>query len=260
MNLDGFVLVDTHSGEAIDPTGGKFQTESELRRNAEYHEWLKRISNRYDSFVWFNYDRGKAFDMGIIPASVSRMFYMATCLSYDGILTDYFNKPIKRADVSRMIGLSHKSFSDFWNSLKDTGLIVNTEDGIAFGGTWFSRGTNKTEQAHIRVFINAIKELFETNHTAGDHAKLSYVFRLIPFMDFKSNRLTYNGKPMKLVDMCRVLGASENCANTIKSYLLSLKFADNYVCKKIDGYYVINPLLFYASNLIDKNELMNTED
>ena len=243
-------------------------------------EELQRILDKdYGSFYFLKYkkiielftERNK-----FNGASCFKFIYLATFMNYDNKLCfggKYGNKhrmPMLEKDLAEVLGISKKQSLLVKKILIEAGaIIVNQDKSLSIAKELCSKGklSKGYKQESVRVFENAIKELYENSPRRGDR-KLARVIKLLPYVNIYHNIVCVNPeekeasliKPMNIQDICKALNVSVSHARREENELLKITVAgENALCKYIyDGVetFIINPRIYYkGSNINDLKKI-----
>lgn len=215
-------------------------------------------------------------ELNLDRSNISRVIYLSTFIDFknrnENLLVkhseNYTVQPMNKKDIKKVLGLKDRSFRDFMVSMKDANLIWEVEDKFYINNDYFSKGKctfNKKE--YTRIFINTTRKLYE-NCNPRKHKQLSYIFQLIPFMNYELNILCRNPKEtdftklekLSLLDVCEILGVSTEKHTMRKFRDELLKFEVSMDDKKyfllsyakikngygIKDYFLINPLISWG--------------
>lgn len=222
-------------------------------------------------------------DVGIDRSNISRLIYLATYIDYndreENVLVKHGqNNKIEyltKKDIKEIMGLSKTTFNDFIRNLKDNELLFEANDKFYITTKYFSKGkSNFDKKKYTRIFINTTRELYKGCSTR-QHTKLSYVFQLIPFLNYETNILCSNPNEVNkdelnrlgLSDICKLLGLSthKNAMSKFENdlYKISINInGDNYhmftrVITKGEyhnDYFLINPNIIWNGSNVDNTK------
>lgn len=218
-------------------------------------------------------------------ANISRLIYLSTYIDYndrqENLLVkhseNYKIEHLSRNKIKKLLKLSEKSFIDFMNNMIENKLIFKVDEKYYITNEYFSKGEVDANGDYTRIFINTTRMLFE-NCTARQHKHLSYLYQLIPFMNYNLNVLCKNSKEtdisklekLSLKEICKILNISTDCKSTNrfennllklyiiidekKQYVFKRVIVKGYNCK--NDYFVINPNISWSGNNFE--EINNT--
>lgn len=221
-------------------------------------------------------------DLDMDRANISRAIYLATYIDYNNRQENLLVKhstnnkinPLTRNEIRKLLGLGDRAFVNFLNSMKKNNLLYEVDSRFYLSVDYFNKGEVSYENKEFtRVFLDTTRLLFE-GCTPRQHKQLSYVFQLVPFMNFELNIICsnpneqdfYKLNKLGLSDICSLLGLSTEKApmNKLENDLLKFKVAyknrDYSLFKRVivkggNGkfdYFVINPYVIWGGKNIGK--------
>lgn len=229
---------------------GQFILDRVLKLRALHAKEDELRTNRKDSFMWCNYKRDQLLDLGIQQANIFRLFYLATYMNYDNILTSYKGNILTMSKLNDDMGLSKRAALNMWNELSEYGLITRTNDGLLVNDALFSKGRMQKDNSHMRVYSDSIRAFYKGCATARDHKHAGCIFMLLPFAEYHTNILMHDNKPMTMGQICGVLGYNETYADRLKKAFLSFKINDHPVMEYTKECFKIYKNLYYSDKLI----------
>ncbi|CEQ01712.1 Uncharacterised protein [[Clostridium] sordellii] len=224
-------------------------------------------------------------NIGIDRANISRLIYLSTYIDYnnrqENLLIKYTQnnkvKPLSKYEIKKLLKLNDTAFKSFMADVIKHNLIIEEDGFFYISNDYFSKGlidkSKLNNKEYTRIFIDTTRMLFE-NCTSRQHKQLSYIYQLIPFMNFELNVICsnphetdfYELDKLSLIQICKLLGTS-----TVKS---SMNKLENNLLKfhiKIDGkkyylfkrvivkggngkfdYFIINPYVIWGGKDTDK--------
>lgn len=284
--------IDPETGEVVEinEQGIILQTHEEKQKTKEYFESLKKKEKinqtykEYGNFVWHIYTTLQETFPSLKPSNVTRLMFMATFTGYDGELKFRSDRPINRTQIFSLLGISEREFRNFWNELKSCDLIREEEDKIILNKDIFKKGKLSPKEIaklaakdkHItRLYIQGIRKLY-IKATPRSHKNLSYIFKILPFVNREYNIVCHNPleteldevNAMTLGEFCNIIGYSEKNITQLFNSLFSVTFkirgketsairyvADKSINKKTYKMF-INPNVYYAGSHWDKVEVL----
>ena len=284
--MDNIVPIDKETGEIIEDGYVIFTTEqlAEYRKKKDEEKLraakIKEEYKKYGNFVWIIYNVGQLlFDGKITGTTLTKVIYLSTFIRYSnskdknifknnklewiGLMSDN-HVPIKKSNLSKILGISEKSTSHFLKETTENNILFMDKDFIYLNAKYISKGkiTEPREdriEIYSRIYIDAIRKLYRESKTSM-HKILSYLFLMIPFLNLEWNVLCYNQKEkdmdsikqMSLNEFCSIMGYSKANISLLVKRLLALKINDKFVVSITlfgkDAYVFINPRVFYAGN------------
>lgn len=195
---------------------------------------------------------------------------------------------MKKVDLINRIGVGKREFHNFMKCMKENKIIIEELDkhkgGYYINNEIFFRGAlldkdivsfAKRNTFITRLYIDGIRRLY-SNATVRSHKTLSYLFRLIPFINREYNVVCFNPletdkrkiQPMSLSQMAECLGYDKSQAVRLYKTLKEITFivddqsvrAMRYVTSEIGNYdkysVFINPKLYYAGDKWNEVEIL----
>lgn len=240
---------------------------------------LERIIQKYNrtkrklAFTWVKFNYNKPYMPDLAPANLTRLMVLIVGCNIDGQI--YY-----KTDVEKNLNLPHSTSFKFLNELINLKLIHIKNDIVHINQKWFSKGKIKTKDNFIRLYRNFTQELYDNAESTSEHKTLSYIFKMIPYVNRQTNILCHNQTeqnldriiPMKFNKFCEIVGYDKTHADRLRKKLSTLRVHGELVIAFYDDldelnptgkYAVINPHLFFggehdgiAKTII---ELFNTE-
>lgn len=283
------IFVDPSTGEAkpmYEPfeivTQAQKALEKERRKcyalQKEKENFIKRKAKESGIFVWYIFDTAKEIFPQLKNADITRLIYLATYTGYGGFLEKQ-GKPIQIQQLGQIMKLSDKAVREFVRTLKMSKIIDEKNGKIYIDKQIFLRGSlNKTaleyrDKAIIRIYINAIRNLYESSDARG-HKRLCYLYKLIPYVNQQFNVVCLNPQEtsyeaielVSLGEFAKMLGYDESNVSKLCKELFEIKFLKNGVKHRAISYLlldslsknryriVVNPFLYYAGSFLGMSE------
>lgn len=222
-------------------------------------------------------------NVGIDRSNISRLIYLATYIDYndreENVLVKHGqNNKIEyltKKDIKEIMGLSKTTFNDFIRDLKENELLFEANDKYYITTKYFSKGkSNFDKRKYTRVFIKTTRDLYKGCSTR-QHSKLSYVFQLIPFLNYETNVLCSNPNEINrddlniltLSDICKLLGLSTDAKSMnrfehdLYKIYITIDGVKYYMFTRVitkgeyhNDYFVINPNIIWNGSNIDNTK------
>lgn len=230
--VDG-VLVELHEGDEV-----------RRKKQIEHGKIIYQAKNEHGNFIWLLFNYGQELFPNISAANLTRLMYAATFCESDGSI---MNKSVLREYMK----LNRARWSEFWNEMIENNILYEKDDVVFVNSDFFVNGPLVTNKNYTRLFCEYVRQLYEGCDSASDHKQLSYIFKIIPFINRRTNTVCLNPteqneqeiKPMRLGDLCDVIGYSKKNARRLASELLKIR---------INGELAIG---FFVSNMNEKTWL-----
>ena len=182
---------------------------------------------------------------------------------------------MSKKDIKEAMRLSKEGFRQFFKEVTEKEILIEIEKNKKYkiNEQYFKRGTltkeDKNRGNFTRVYIKTIRKLYFYTEPRN-HKCLSYMFKLLPFIDLKTNLLVFNPnqetedlQKITLRDIGDFFGISKDRKNLNKfldNNLFKIFIYENgkkyWILNEIfiknggglDDYFAINPMLFYGGN------------
>ena len=261
-----------NTGEVIEYTKPVYSAEAQTKLSENKNIMLSQkdlhlyLKKEYGNFFFYFYNKLDSYD--IKPQYKLRFLYLASHLDYNNgnmIIRGEYNTKIRlnRQIMKDILNLKDTEFKTTIKVLMDCGLLIKEDKYYNLNTDCSVKGeipTNKKD--YTRIFIKTIRDLYNKCEPKN-HKQLYYVFKMLPVINLQFNMPCYNAdcetidniKPMKLSDICEVVGYDKSSSNKFWKLIRGFKIDDNYVvCKhSIDDkeYIAINPRIYYAGTKIE---------
>lgn len=213
-------------------------------------------------FVWFRYEALKPVFSQLKSSTITRIMYMATYLSTNGYLVYGNNKSIKDGLLSEIMKLPYKTYYSFWNEIVENNIAYKKDNRIYLNGDYFLKGKmyKLKGTSCMRVMVDGNRKLYENSTEIRDHKKISYIYKLIPYINKEWNELCYNPeepeqdyiKNMKISTLGDIIGYAPSkirrCIDQLCEFDIDGKPIIEYTS---DKKLIVNPDIYYAGNNID---------
>ena len=221
------VLLDDDTGEIKDFIG-EYRTQEQIDAQTKYVVNKEKQTFNSD-FTWIVFEYGKELLPNIKDQSLVRLIYLSTICDYDGILPP-------KSVIKKKLKLSDKYWSYFFKEMRSNNLILEDEEtgALCLNKDFFIKGSLKEmsdKRDCTRLFCNFIQDVYDACDNIKSINQISYLYKLIPFVNRRTNIVCYNPKeqdpekvyPITLGEFCDMIGYSRKNARRLVSDLLSLK-------------------------------------
>lgn len=270
------VLFDTETGEIDDKEIYSYTTVKQHEAQTKYSATKSRNSkfSEYGTFVWLVYAPYKELYPLLDDADITRLILLSTYINYDNILCFDNGVKILKKDIVRVLKTSDSSARRFINNMVEQNILKIYDDHIKLNSKTLYKGNlnynYNTDDETIRVYIECVRSLYYNCNSAGKK-KLSYLFKMIPWINKKYNVLcteinetdSHNLKLMTFGKFCDLIGYDRSHIARLKSDLLSFRFNGKrlvsfMMCEDINKYTVyVSPRLFYSGSDNDVIAILN---
>ena len=234
-------------------------------KKSDKEYWIYRECG---NFVWCIYPLKKEFFSNVKGGYIAKIMLIATYVRDNGCLMDCHRNALTYTQIKDITKLSPSKFSEFWNYLLDNKIVSHKENGFYINDSFFMRGSISNrkvgslldDQVYItRIFIHKMREMYQ-NCKPRMHSTLSYLFKLIPYMNRKYNIVCHNPleenlskiKPLTPDEICDVIGYSRlnfsRLIKTLSEIRISVRHLTQPIIKYVDEIKgaVVNPYLIYS--------------
>ena len=152
-------------------------------------------SVEHGAFTWFRCKMGAPLDLPVGNADLVRLFLLSTYASYDGKLVVAGGRPLSIKDCASIFKTSYRSASTVLTHLEDAKML-RREDGVYWINQKFfrrgqlpvrwSRRIDQTTATTVRIYHEQFRWVY-ANCEWGHVGRLSYVLKLIPYLNFGMN-------------------------------------------------------------------------
>lgn len=194
------------------------------KKQIEYAQIASNAKSDGGSFVWLLFNYGKDLFPGVSAANLTRLMYAATFCQPDGRIMD-------KHDLRNQMQLNRARWSEFWDEMVQHEILYE-ENGVVYVAKDFVvRGTIHTNKNYTRLFCEYVQRLYEGCSSANEHKQLSYIFKIIPFINRRTNTVCVNPteqneaniQSMSLGDFCDAIGYDRKNARRLASELLKIR-------------------------------------
>ena len=257
--------LDDETGEVTE-LFGRFISEDQDKA-IQYKKSKKESEDSQGEFVWLLFNYCKELFPDISKQSITRLFYVATFVEYNGnrLTNDNGCSFLNKRQLKQKLNLPDKVFQAFWKEMTNRNILGENDDKqVIINVSFFKRGSldKRCKKDFTRIYCNCIRYIYENTPNIRDHSRLSYIFNIIPFVNRKTNIVCYNPeemetkkiKPMSVGDFCNIINYDKSQASrlfkdlakfTVKGkHLMCFVSIRNF---EISGMFIIiNPEIYYG--------------
>ena len=277
-----YVVVNTQTGEAI--TDEKRRETAKKEAEKKRRQELAQATGGNKRFIFHIYHVCVNTFPEMQPANLTRLMFLATHITYNNVLVDKKNKALSKPQIQKLMKLNKTQFYDFWNEMEKFQIIKETNQGIAINDELFFKGSITPElfgsnpldaPVITRLYIKGVQELYK-KATPASHKSLSYIFRILPFVNRRYNVVCFNPleedadlvQPMTLLDFADTIGYSRNNIKRLMRTLQESTFEVNGHETKAVGFaninsfatedskIFINPRVYYGGDFIEDADIL----
>ena len=249
---------DLNTGELVPVTDRVvvLQPGDEVRRKKQIEHCQRTFKARNDNgnFVWLLFKYSENLFPDVSAANLTRLMYVATFCNKDGSI-------MEKTELRKKMNLNRTRWSEFWNEMIEN-EILHEQDGIVYVNSKFVvNGKLKTDNNYTRLFCEYIQQLYEGCNSVNAHKQLSYIFKIIPFINRRTNTVCLNPteqdtnkiQSMRLGDFCEIVGYDKKNARRLANELLNIRIngelAIGFFVTNLDEktwQLVVNPKLYFG--------------
>ena len=197
------------------------------------------------NFVWLLFNYGKDLFPNVSAANLTRLMYAATFCHDDGSI---MSKTLLREQMH----LNRARWSEFWNEMTSNNILYEKDNLVHINSDFIVKGSVDTNKNYTRLFCEYVQQLYESCDSSSAHKQLSYIFRIIPFINRRTNTVCVNPieqdeskiQSMRLGDFCDAIGYDRKNARRLASELLKIR---------INGELAVG---FFVSSMDEKSWLL----
>ena len=269
--LTNYAVIDTQSGEVTqyltqkekDILDNRYTSanptskcnDNDCRKNSDlFYQYINETCGNF----YFNYYENIDYSQYIF-----RFVYLCTFMNYKNYLefgnAKDENKLMIKKDLFEVLKLSDRETYNTIKYLTENKFIEISEKYIKVNDEYCKKGslTNNKNKGVIRMFDNAIKEIYE-NSLPKEHKKLSLLIKILPLIHQSTNVICRNSKE-DIIDLVDYYTLSEladelgySAPQKLKKGLMDVKVKGQPVImiSKINNkdMLVVNPLIYYKGN------------
>ena len=242
-------------------------TEVELRRRKKQNYFADKMRNPafddYGTFLWLCFNPIENLFPDLNGTEVTMLIMLSTFIDYSNLLLTPNNKRMRQSDLVTLLQTSKATISRFVNKLKKNNIIDEKPNGDMYLNTKsFYRGEYRQCQARTtRVYIDTCRKLYYASEK-GQRNKLSFIFRMIPWMDYRHNILVANPyekdednvQPISLGDFAEFIGYGRTNSSSLWKTISKIKIDGEPVVLAVmrnlnmtDATVMVNPKLLCGS-------------
>ena len=202
------------------------QEGDEVRRKKqiEHARITYHAKNENGSFVWLLFNYGKELFPDISDANLTRLMYAATFCNKNGSI-------MSKTDLRDAMKLNRSRWSEFWSQMEENKILYEKNGLVYIAQEYISKGQIATNQDYTRLFCEYVRQLYEGCDSANAHKQLSYIFKIIPFINRRTNIASFNPieqnehkvQPMRLGDFCDAINYGRKNARRLAKELLKIR-------------------------------------
>lgn len=275
------VIINKETGEILQE--GVFKNYETIKKQKEFLERkeekefiINEKYKEYGNFIWILYNISTDYDLSISPSDLTRLMFISTYLTYDNSLKFDNKKDINKNNINTLLKLSDREYKYFYQNMIKNNIFIEKESKIYINTEYFYKGNidevDFKDKNITRLYIEGIRDIYNKS-LPRSHKQLSYVFKILPFVNINYNMICKNPTetnldkiiPMSVEDFCdiikydskralRLIRKFNDCYFVKDEYILSIVFRGEI--KKSQMF--INPHIYYAGNYWDKVEVLGS--
>lgn len=268
-----YIKVEKSTGDVLEEGTEKVYTIQEVndmaftrkyrKKKSEFESYIEGLGSYF--FLFYNY-----LNKLDIPNEIKTRFIFLTTYSRfddDGVLVDtevrtQIQPYLTRQDLKNILNLKEDAFIRTMNVLKECNLIAEEKDKYRLNNNVVIRGILSKKQKkdeYTRIFTESVRDLYN-NSSPRQHAKIYYLFAVLPLVNYKHNYICKNKKetdiskiePIDIREVCEYIGYKQKDWKKFWNSLRYLKVkGENVISSTIVDRYIyirVNPNLYYAGN------------
>jgi len=258
---------DTFEDRGAAPIPETLEDRQRKIKNAEHRKSTDAfnvfIDKEYGSFYFLFY--GMIGD-GIEKQYIIRYLYLCSFTDYNSNLifgsSSDDRKYMVESDLQEVLKLSKTELNRTKKAFKDNNLIlIDDESHLKINNKYCLKGKiprNRTKTNKIRIFENAIRELYGIA-LPREHKKIGLLMLMLPHINLKFNVVCENPKcelmseiiPISLTKLAYMLGYDnkQDSVQRLKRGLFDIKIKNEFVIMinsvSAGGFVTINPRAYY---------------
>lgn len=224
------------------------------KKQIEYASIAYNAKNNNGNFVWLLFNYGKDLFPNISAANLTRLMYAATFCNSDGSI-------MSKQSLRNQMNLNRPRWSEFWNEMIENNVLYEKDKMVYVRQDFVVKGSIDTNKNYTRLFCEYVQRLYEGCNSANAHKQLSYIFKIIPFINRRTNTVCMNPmeqneqniQPMRLGDFCDAIGYERKNARRLAKELLDIRIngelAVGFFVSSMDEktwLLVVNPKLYFG--------------
>lgn len=224
------------------------------KKQIEYASIAYNAKNNNGNFVWLLFNYGKDLFPNISAANLTRLMYAATFCNSDGSI-------MSKQSLRTQMNLNRSRWSEFWKEMTDNNILYESDNMVYVRKEFVSKGAIDTNKNYTRLFCEYVQRLYEGCDSSSAHKQLSYIFKIIPFINRRTNTVCMNPmeqneqniQPMRLGDFCDAIGYERKNARRLAKELLDIRIngelAVGFFVSSMDEktwLLVVNPKLYFG--------------
>lgn len=243
------------------------------KKQSDFYQKLKeqtKIQKDYGPFTFLIYSPTEDLQLKIQPANLTRLIYLSTFLSFEGWLITDIGQSIDKELCKEILGILDDTFLNFWNEMIQSNIFKYDNKRIYINKNIFTKGDLPKNKTATRLNCQTVRYLYEHCQNIRCHKNLSYIFKIIPWVNREWNIVCWNPEEkergfiqyMTLGDFADKVGYSRKNARRLAELLKKVTFrkSKEYRDKKAFLYVVdkglkadewlivMNPLVYYGGN------------
>ena len=212
LKLSEDILVSLQEGDVV-----------RRKKQIEYAR-IAYDAKKNGNFVWLLFNYGKDLFPNISAANLTRLMYAATFCDADGRI-------MSKQSLRDQMKLNRARWSEFWKEMIDNDILYEKDNMVYVRQEFVAKGSIDTNKNYTRLFCEYVQQLYEGCDSSSAHKQLSYIFKIIPFINRRTNTVClnpleqneHNVQPMRLGDFCDAVGYDRKNARRLAKELLDIR-------------------------------------
>ncbi len=195
------------------------------------------ILRRYGKFVWNVFDAMQLVFTDLPTSLWTHVALLATYMNEDGEIADSFGLPFRQDEIQQVLAMPDGAFRKFMDRIERASIVDFVPGAVCFKEEVIRVSPLDTVEESMlgadretisRTYIRAVRHLY-ANASEQSMEHLCYVFRLLPFMNWKYHVVCENPleedarllRPLTLGDFADNIRYRRNEVNDLLRFLMA---------------------------------------
>lgn len=280
--ITGVVLQEKESSEIkITTKEEKKKIKEQIENNKKIEQFKQMQKEICGNFVFFIFQNIDNLTKILNDNDLVKFVYLSTYLKSNSyLMLDNNITYINKTSLRKLLKMNYQQYNKFWDKLIENELIKIGDDKIKINYKFFFKGYKNDYKEmygtkltnYTRIYTRATRELFETT-TTRQHKRLSIIYKLLPYVNWKYNILCYNIQEtnkeklnvLTIKDILDILNYDKTNITRFKKDFYSLKFKEFGIFVSVqddpeylNSFILVNPLLLFRGHELEDFEYLLT--